>query len=134
MPERWEPIAGHEGMYEVSDLGNVRSLDRIITYSDGRVYKTPGRMLRPGVSKVGYKVVSLSRNGKPKIHYVHRLVLEAFTGPAPVGQECRHMDGDAMNNAHSNLQWGTRYENIHDQIRHGTHNKFRYVKHRKEAA
>lgn len=126
MTEQWKAVAGYEGLYEVSDRGNVRSLDRTITYRDGRVYQAQGQILKPSYAKDGsYPVVGLSRRGTAVRHYVHTLVLEAFTGPAPAGMECRHMDGNPTNNDRSNLKWGTRYENIHDQIRHGTHVKFK---------
>lgn len=51
---------------------------------------------------------------------VHTLVLLAFAGSRPEGMECRHMNGDPLDNRPSNLRWGTHRENIHDQIRHGT--------------
>lgn len=126
MTEQWKPVAGYEGIYEVSDQGRVRSLDRTIVYRDGRVWRAKGKMLNPSRAKDGgYPVVVLSQHSKRAHHYVHRLVLETFVGPPPEGMECRHMDGNPENNTVENLRWGTRYENIHDQIRHRTHTKFK---------
>lgn len=125
MTERWQVIAGTDGAYEVSDLGRVRSVDRTVTYRDGRRYRAKGVVLRPSPSSDGgYPTVALSVHGKTVTRCVHRLVLEAFVGEPPAGTECRHMDGNPQNNALTNLRWGTRLENIRDQIRHGTHMKF----------
>lgn len=112
--ENWRPIPGYEGYYDVSDQGFVRSLDR------GR---RKGRVLvRRMTGKNGrYWTVRLTVNGVPVDRLIHRLVLEAFVGPAPEGQECRHLDGDCANAKLSNLQWGTRSENNLDKIEHGTH-------------
>lgn len=123
--EEWRDIPGYEGYYQVSNLGQVRSMDRVITYRDGRVRASKGKKLKSRPSKAGgYPLVTLSRSSSTTSCYIHRLVLEAFVGPAPTGMECRHLDGNPENNSVENLKWGTRYENIHDQIRHGTHNKF----------
>lgn len=57
---------------------------------------------------------------REKRHYVHTLVLLAFSGPRPEGQQCRHLNGDPGDNRPSNLCWGTCAENAADRIRHGT--------------
>lgn len=71
--------------------------------------------------KNGYLAIVLHKGGDTKTKYVHRLVLESFTGPAPEGMECLHIDGDKTNNHLDNLRWGTRQENILDIVRHGRH-------------
>lgn len=122
--ERWKPIPGYEGIYEVSNLGRVRSLDRIVWRKIGRgetpERKAPapmkGKLLRPGKASNGYPTVSL----RGKTHTVHSLVLLAFVGPAPEGHECRHLDGNRENPRLSNLRWGTRAENVADAAAHGT--------------
>ena len=112
-PERWLPVPGYEGFYEVSDLGRVRSLSR--PRHPGRVLK--GRPL-PGS---GYMQVILSVGGVKHLHYIHRLVAAAFIGPCPEGQEVRHLpDRDRKNNTLANLAYGTHLENMADQIEHGT--------------
>lgn len=115
MTEEWRPVVGFEGLYEVSDQGRVRSAPRP---------KTRGGLLRPGGHRSGHLHVVLSRAGRVCTRQVHRLVLEAFTGPCPEGQECRHLNGDPADNRHVNLCWGTRSENVQDMIRHGTHNPY----------
>lgn len=121
MNEEWRPIDGWEGLYDVSDQGRVRSLARTVVRSNGWIQPWPERILRPGTTPYGHLTVRLMRNGQGRSHYVHRLVLEAFTGSAPDGCECCHRDGNHTNNSIANLYWGTRSENLHDQVRHGVH-------------
>lgn len=111
MNEEWRAVPGFEGLYEVSDFGRVRSLDRL----DRLGRRRAGILLRPGVASNGYPTVSLCG----RTHCVHALVLTAFVGPAR-GRVCRHLDGDRKNNALSNLAWGSPVENRHDADRHGT--------------
>ena len=111
--ERWLPIPGWEGLYDVSSLGRVRSHYR------------GGRILRPWPDADGYLRVSLSRGGVQTIYRVHRLVLLAFAGPGEPGEEVRHLNGDATDNRADNLAWGTPAENKRDQVRHGTHRNAR---------
>ena len=118
MPEIWKSVVGYEGLYEVSDQGQVRSLTR-----NGR----RGKILRPGFGSVRkgceYKrqLVILSVSGKHKTKTVHRLVLEAFVGPRPEGMEGCHNDGNTQNNKLENLRWDTRKNNHADSVKHGTH-------------
>ena len=119
--ERWLPVVGWEGYYEVSNQGRVRSVQREIQFRDGRVftYESQIRSLTPQVP-YGHLAVGLKRNGSRITVRVHRLVLEAFVGPCPEGMEGCHNDGDASNNALSNLRWDTSSANKQDMIRHGT--------------
>jgi hypothetical protein len=108
----WRAIPGYEGRYEVSDSGAVRSLS---TYRS-----TSGGELTPWTANKGYRYVSLRSVGSAKKSFaVHRLVLEAFEGPCPVGKQVAHWDGDPSNNHISNLRWATARENIADRTRHG---------------
>lgn len=113
--ERWLPVPGHEGLYEVSDHGRVRSLDRVITMKNGRKRRQRGIVLKP-VNSNGYHCVNVGA-----LRYVHRLVLEAFVGPPPPGMETRHLDGDPHNNRLGNLKWGSSSENNDDIVAHGNH-------------
>jgi hypothetical protein len=120
MIEVWKNIPGYEGQYQVSTLGNVRSLDRVIT-CEGKVkgkYTSlrKGKLLRPGRSISGHLTTALGRNNS---RCVHELVLLAFVGPAPVKHECRHLNGNPADNRLENLKWGTRSENIKDKTAHG---------------
>lgn len=122
LPERWLPCLGHEGEYEVSDLGRVRSVARIVISRGGRgrlPVKERIKNLSPGYG--GYILAELWRNNKKRKVRVHTLVLEAFVGPAPDGLECRHLNGNGADNRLSNLEWGTSSANKYDLVRHGTH-------------
>ena len=114
--ERWLPVVGYEGLYEISDSGRARSLNR----RDGRGWKIKGRILALRALPKGYLRVQLHRNGKARDVYIHTLVLEAFVEPRPKGMETRHIDGNPANNALENLEWGTALENAHDKRLHGT--------------
>lgn len=121
--ERWLPVANYEGYYEVSNLGNVRSVTRVIRAWNGvsLAQKTYAGRLRTAVAnKDGYRIVTLSRDNRVRHLRVGRLVLEAFVGPCPCGHECAHNDGNPHNDELTNLRWATPKENTADQIRHGT--------------
>lgn len=120
MNENWLPIAGYEGIYEVSDLGRVRSFDRSSFDSRGRQRFKRGKFLQNVVSTNGYVYVGLSKSGVVTSFTVHSLVLHAFHGLPNPDQECRHLDGDRRNPHLTNLVWGTSKENTQDSIRHGT--------------
>lgn len=101
----WRPVLGFEGRYEVSNVGDVRSLTR------------RAKVLKPLLRK-GYYAVALRHGNEPSTSIaIHRLVAIAFVGPA-VGQ-VRHMDGNCLNNRDTNLSWGTALENAADRERHG---------------
>jgi hypothetical protein len=77
--ERWRPIVGYEGFYEVSDRGRVRSLDRVIIRRDGAKYPVRGRILRPArLARSWVLTVSLARCGHKRARCVHKLVQAAF--------------------------------------------------------
>lgn len=107
--ETWKDIKNYEGYYQVSDLGNVRSLDRI--GSDGHKYK--GKPLKPYVNRLGYKMVYLSRHNAVERLLVHRLVAETFIKKP--SEECNivnHLDNNPSNNKTNNLEWTTYSGNL----------------------
>jgi hypothetical protein len=119
--EEWRPINGHPN-YEVSNLGRVRSIDRTITYADGQIRYYDGRILKVGLNGGAknnrYPAVCLTG---AKRFYVHRVVAEAFHGPAPApGYEVAHRDGNRRNPRSDNLRWDTRAGNCADKVGHGT--------------
>lgn len=117
--ERWLPVPGYGGAYEVSDRGAVRSLTRMV--GDGRGRRlAAGRVMKPMLGRRAHLYVDLS-NRVHRRFPVHGLVLLAFVGPRPEGLVTRHMDGDPANNRLRNLRYGTYSENAMDTIRHGTH-------------
>lgn len=113
--EEWRAIPGHEGRYEVSSLGRVRSVARLST-AGGRTYG--GQVLGQRRNRFGYPTVGISGGGT---HRVHRLVLLAFVGAAPEGMEVRHLNGDQMDNRLENLCYGTKLENARDRHAHGNY-------------
>lgn len=117
--ETWKAVVGFEGAYEVSDLGNVRSLDRewAQTSRCGALYthRMRGRALRPGPMPGGHLSVAIGRSNS---QCVHKLVLEAFVGPAPPGHEARHLSGVESDNRLANLKWDTRGNNSRDKKWH----------------
>lgn len=119
--EEWRDIAEHEGSYQVSSLGRVRSLDRVVrTSGHAPVRKQQGKMLSAADNGKGYSHIGLSKNGKTKTYRVCRLVATAFHGPCPEGMECSHLDGTRDNDTPENLQWVTPSENMSHTLIHGT--------------
>ncbi len=115
--ERWAPVQGYEGIYEVSDLGRVRSLDRLVSNS-GKVDHVSGRVLTPNFTGKGYLFVNLCRNGDRKMAYVHRLVAAAFL-PLSDAPHVNHIDSVKTNNVASNLEWVTPKQNTEHAIAAG---------------
>lgn len=111
--EIWKAVPGHEGAYEVSNLGRVRSLERRVRLVPNPGVETtrrvPPRILKPGRVKSGHVSVAL---GKGNSRLVHQLVLEAFVGPCPHGCETLHGNHKPWDNRLENLRWGTRSENL----------------------
>ena len=118
--ERWKPVNGYEGIYEVSNHGRVRSVDRTVTHSDGRVRRLNGKVRSAPLNQRGYQVVNLCIHGKCQMRTVHSLVAETFIGTRPEGMEVCHNDGSKTNNHVDNLRYGTRSDNMLDRVRHGT--------------
>ncbi len=111
--EVWKDIPGYEERYQVSDLGRVRSVDRwvrLVTIQAGETRRwARGKILRPGPAKSGHLSVAL---GKGNSKGVHTLVLLAFVGPCPEGQESLHLNHTPPDNRLDNLRYGTRSENV----------------------
>lgn len=116
----WKPVAGFETTHEVSSCGKVRSLDKLVVDSLGRKRPVTGRMLKPTRKSNGYLHLTLCGEQGQKTLHLHRIVLESFVGPCPVGMEALHHDGNRENNQVANLRWGTHLENCADRSRHGS--------------
>lgn len=121
--ENWLPVPGYVGLYDVSDLGRVRSCECFSTYFDNRVglvtRQRKARIKSPSRSSNGYWGVNLYKLGVSRRFNLHRLVCTAFIGACPEGQEVRHLDGDRTNNRLTNLQFGTKLQNAADREAHG---------------
>lgn len=119
--ERWLPVVGYEGRYEVSDQGRVRSVERWVEYRSGRSRVHPSVLLSPAVSnRYGHLAVNLWKRNQGRSSKVHSLVAEAFLGPRPPGMEVRHGPGGKHDNRLANLSYGTYQENREDMKRDGT--------------
>jgi hypothetical protein len=109
--ERWLPVVGAEGEYEVSDRGRVLSLERItrrrLSGGGMRNCRVQQRILSLRVHPDGHLTVHVGKGNR----YVHTLVLEAFVGPRPEGKECRHLNGNPADNRLDNLCWSTHSRN-----------------------
>lgn len=127
MSETWRAAVGFPG-YEVSDLGHVRSLPRVVPRGKG-TYTVPGRVLRPfPTNDVGHLAVDLlDEHRQRRMVRVHTLVLTAFVGPRPEGMEGCHGPLGATENAVTNLRWDTHLANAHDTRMAGTHVNTRKV-------
>lgn len=123
--EKWKPVLGYEGSYEVSDHGRVRSLGRHIATRWGGSRWLPGRAMRPFVSDSGYSRITLTGKGNPRKFLVHRLVLESFVEKCPRDMEACHANGVPDDNRLQNLRWDTKSANNNDRVRHGTHHHTR---------
>ena len=108
--EIWKDIEGYEGIYQVSNMGRVRSLTRKVWN-----YTKPGRILRPGAKENGYLHVALSNGSKKEKHaHVHRLVAAAFIPNPDNLPEVNHKNYDKTDNRIDNLEWCTsRYNKAH---------------------
>lgn len=114
MSEIWLPVPGYEGLYIISNRGQVKSLDR-----PGH----PGRVLRPQENSLGYGRVTLSRDNVKRRLFVHRLVAEVFLPRIPGCDVVNHLDFDKSNNAASNLEWTTQKGNVQWSLAAGRYRK-----------
>lgn len=118
--EVWKWIPKFEGLYKVSNLGNVKSVDRIVVYRVGSPRHLKGVPIKTHRNKSGHLTCKLSKKAKTRTYLIHYLVMLAFVGERPPGKEIRHLNGKPDYNKLYNLKYGTRLENVEDSIRHGT--------------
>lgn len=126
--EIWKDIPGYEGRYQVSDMGRVRSLDRVVraVSKAGREYlrSVRGTVLRPGTSR-GYQIVNLSPGGTVAVHI---LVAQAFVPNPNCLPEVNHIDGVKLNCTAGNLEWVTKSQNQLHAVKLGLRKQARKVK------
>lgn len=108
--ETWRDVPGYEGRYIVSDAGRVISIPRVVERTDGRVEQLDGRTLRTSVTRKGYELVYLSKNGITKSFAVHRIVALAFMGE-PENMTVNHKNEIKTDNRLSNLEYMTKADN-----------------------
>ena len=110
----YKAIKGYEGFYEVNELGQIRSIDRIVKYKNGIIRKHDGKELKPLIDTGGYAMVRLNKNGIAKMRKVHRLVAEAFLPNPDNLPQVHHKNHNTKDNRACNLQWVTSAEQIDD--------------------
>jgi hypothetical protein len=120
MQEIWAPVPDYEGLYEVSNFGEVRSMDRIVMHGQGdHLRKRKGQILKKITDKQNRFRVSLYKNGIRNKVFVHYLVALAFLGKKEQGQMICHNDGNGQNNRVDNLRFDTHQANMSDMVKHG---------------
>jgi len=108
--ENWKDIKGYEGLYQISDKGVVKGVDRVLSYNANKTKQWKGKVIKTIVDHLGYCRVSLCKNGSVKTGKIHRLVAEAFlNGEGHIN----HKDGNKLNNDVNNLEFCTNKENLH---------------------
>lgn len=114
--EEWRDVVGFEGQYAVSNMGRVKSLDRVLPHKTHGTWHIRERLIKPGMvghGKVHYQTVAFHvGKGKMECRRVHRLVAEAFIPIIHGKNQVNHIDGNRNNNRASNLEWCTGKENM----------------------
>jgi len=128
MQEIWKDVKGYEGMYQVSNLGRIKSLDRTVVCNRG--YKlVKGMILKGEISKKGYCRIRLSNGvNNRKKYFVHRIVAFAFICNQDNKPFINHIDGNKLNNNITNLEWCTCSENIQHAFDNGLKKSPKYWK------
>lgn len=112
MIEKFKPVKGYAGIYEISNLGRVKSISRIIERKDGNTRVTEDRIILPFLTKCGYHQIVLCKDGVRKKHYIHRLVANAFIENPDKLPIINHKDENKLNNRVDNLEWCSAYYNL----------------------
>lgn len=114
MTEIWKDAIGFEGLYQVSNTGRVRSLDRVVRGCHGSVQNIKGSEKSVGPNKHGYAIVMLYKNNIYKNFSVHRLVATHFIKNPYCYKQINPIDGNKLNNNYTNLEWcSSSYNSIH---------------------
>lgn len=118
MEEIWKDISGYNGIYQVSNLGRIRSYTRKVIYPSGMPHTYRGKIIEPERARTGYLRVSLSKNSVEKKYFVHRLVAGAFLDNPDNLPQVNHKDENPGNNNVENLEWCS----VSYNINYGTRN------------
>lgn len=123
--EIWKSVIGYDNAYQISNLGRVRSLDRIDVDCHGKKQKRKGKLIKQSENSKGYLRVHLGYRGKKEVRFVHRMVAEAFvTNSDPdINDTVNHLDCNPKNNKYDNLEWTTRKGNSQYAVLKGRMNR-----------
>jgi hypothetical protein len=113
----WKDVIGYEGLYQVSNFGNIRSLDRIVKKPNEISYIRKGKPCIQSKNNLGYMTVGLTVNNVKVNKYVHRLVAEAFIPNPNNYPQVNHINCDKTDNRIHNLEWCTNSQNQIHNIR-----------------
>ncbi len=119
MKEIWKDIPDYIGIYQVSNLGQVKSLDRTITKGNNFTQKCKGKILSKWINGRGYANTVLWKDGTQKTFRIHRLVCIMFLENPLDKEQVNHKDGNKLNNCVDNLEWCTNLENIRHAYKTG---------------
>ena len=132
--EEWRDIAGYEGKYQVSNLGNVRSVDRTFINTCGVTVTRKGTVLKPNPHRDGYLKVTMHKGGRGNVTVIHRCVANAFIPNEKNLPQVNHKDGNKQNNTVENLEWCTAFDNMNHAKQQGLRNKaLEYAKSKRKA-
>lgn len=124
MEEIWKPVKNYEGIYEISNLGRLRSLERSVLKKNGVLQVYPGKEIAPITNQDGYLTVKLHDHGTVKTVFLHRLVALHFV-PNPLNlPEVNHKDYDRTNSCASNLEWIEHKDNVNYSSQKGHYQHF----------
>jgi len=119
MNELWKDIIGYEGVYQISNKGKIRSLDRLLNTSNNSFRSCKGQFLKTKLDKYGYLAIGLSCNQHIKWYTIHRLVSIVFIPNPENKPTVNHKDGNKQNNNDWNLEWNTWLENSQHAVKTG---------------
>lgn len=117
---QWRDVLGYEGIYKVSDTGEILSLERDYEHM-GKVHHKKPRLLSKHINEDGYYMVKLSRGGQYESVRVHKLVAQAYCDGYQIGYEVNHKNFDRLDNRASNLEWVSHEDNIAATLAAGRH-------------
>ena len=120
--ENWKDIIGYEGLYQVSNLGNVKSLSKTVLNRGKYPSISKEKIFKYRIDKYGYALFRFTKNNKRKNILGHRLVALAFLPNPENKPQVNHIDGNKLNNNMDNLEWNTAKENVNHSWRNGLSN------------
>jgi len=123
--EIWKDIPGMEGVYQVSNCGRIKALERNIRLKNNRILPIKEHFVKGSKDTKGYLQLDANIDGKRIIKFIHRLVAESFLENPKNLEQVNHKDGNKLNNCADNLEWCTCIENIHHAWKNGLNKPLR---------